>query len=298
MTWTVLAHGGAGSFDHKEHDGPVTAAQGGLEAGLETGSVLDAVVRATQILEDDVRFNAGTGSNLRFDGKSIEMDASVMTDDGRFGAVACIQRVKNPILVARDLLPTPHNLLAGLGATAYARARGYPDHDNRSEIATKKFEHLREMIHNSAIEEGWCEWDLPQLQEHWNFDISFREAIGPTDTVGAVAYNGERFAAALSTGGTISTLLGRVGDVPLIGCGLYAGPEGAVCVTGDGDDLSRARLSSRVAEWMAAGIDPQECVDKAIALFPAKVAVGLLVITPKGYAAGSNLQMAWGLAQT
>src|SRR5204863_9005046 len=98
------------------------AARAVLAAG---GEALAAALAATVVLEDDPRFNAGTGSNLRLDGRLIEMDASVMASDGRFGAVACVQRVKNPILVAARVMETPHLLLVGEGATAFARRTGF-----------------------------------------------------------------------------------------------------------------------------------------------------------------------------
>ncbi len=298
MPFTVLAHGGAGSFDHKEHDGPQAAADAGLAAFQRGATPLDAAIVATQVLEDDPRFNAGTGSNLRFDGHSIEMDAAVMDGmSGRFGAVACIERVRNPVLVARDVLDTPHNLLAGRGATAFARARGHADWNPEAPISRAKYERLQTMLASGDIEPGWCEWDLADLRRDWNFSVPFAQAVGPSDTVGAVASDGQHFAAALSTGGTISTLLGRVGDVPLPGCGLWAGKQGAVCVTGDGDHLARARLAGRVESWLKQGESADTCIDKAIALFPEHVAVGLLVLAPHGHAGGSNLQMAWAVAE-
>lgn len=297
MTWTVLGHGGAGSFDHKEKDGPERAAAAGIAALRGGGDPLDAVVAATMDLEDDPRFNAGTGSNLRLDGKTIEMEASVMTDDGRFGGVACLERVKNPVRVAETLLPTPHNLLAGAGATAYARKLGHGDHDPRTPQAQQRLERVQRMVADGDLEPGWMEWDPVELAKHWNYDTPMREVLGPGDTVGAVATDGEHFAAALSTGGTTGTLRGRVGDVPLPGCGLHAGPAGAVCVTGDGDHLARARLADRTYAFMQAGMDPDDCVAQAIALFPAEVAVGLILVTPEGAAGGSNLKMAWAVSR-
>lgn len=293
MTLTVLAHGGAGSFDANQHDGPETAAEVGLSCLTDGGSPLEAAVAATEHLEDDERFNAGTGSNLRFDGDTIEMDASVMTSDGRFGAVAGIQRVRHPVAVAVDLLDTPHDLLAGEGALRYARARGHEDHDPRTEAAEAKHAKVVEMVASGEIEQGWSDWELGTLEEHWNYDRPMREVFGPSDTVGAVASDGERFAAALSTGGTAATLLGRVGDVPLPGCGLQAGPAGAVCVTGDGEHLARARLADTAYAWLEDGIPVEELVPRAVDLFPDDVAVGLLAVTADGFTGGSNLEMAW-----
>lgn len=297
VTWTVLAHGGAGSFDNTEKDGPEAATRAGIKAFENGGGPLDAAVAATVVLEDDPRFNAGTGSNLRLDGRTIEMEASVMTDDGRFGAVACIERVKNPVLVAKALHPTPHNLLAGRGATAYARRHGHQDHDPLTPNAQAKFERVRRMVESGRLEPGWFDWDLVELRKHWNYEPPLQETLGPSDTVGAVASDGTRFAAALSTGGTTSTLLGRVGDVPLPGCGLHAGDAGAVCVTGDGDHLARARLADRVYQWMQQDKPPETCIEDAIALFPQEVAVGLILVTPEDKAGGSNLKMAWHVAE-
>lgn len=297
MPWKVLAHCGAGSFDTKDRDGAENGATAGLLAMQRGGSPLDAVVAATVVLEDDPRFNAGTGSNLRLDGRTIEMEAAVMTDDGRFGAVACLERVRNPVRVAQDLHPTPHNLLAGVGATAFARRMGHADHDPLAPAARERFERVRRMVATDDLEPGWLEWHPDDLARHWNYDIPLRDVLGPGDTVGAVATDGRRFAAALSTGGTTGTLRGRVGDVPLPGCGLHAGPAGAVCVTGDGDHLARARLADRVYRLMEAGTGPDACVAEAISWFPARVAVGLVLVTPEGHAGGSNLKMAWAVAK-
>ncbi len=296
MVYVVLTHGGAGSYDSKVHDGPETAAKVGLKVLESGGSPMDAVCAATVALEDDERFNAGTGSNLRFDGKTIEMDASVMTSDGLFGAVACLAGVKNPVLVARELIPTPQDILVGNGAQAYARRLGHAPHDVHTSGAQERYDTLMDLIRKGEAPEGWVDWDIAELAKHWNFETPLRDIIGPTDTVGAVATDGDTFAAALSTGGTICTLLGRVGDVPLPGCGLRAGPAGAVCVTGDGEHLARARLADRLYEWLEQGVSPAEARDRGIALFPAHVAVGMLIVTKDGHAAGSNLQMAWAEA--
>src|SRR6185369_17562216 len=73
---------------------------------------------------------AGTGAVLNLDG-FCELDASVMASDGaRVGAVAALQRVKNPILVARKVMDeTDHVMLAGEGAQRFARVMGFGGRD-------------------------------------------------------------------------------------------------------------------------------------------------------------------------
>jgi isoaspartyl peptidase/L-asparaginase-like protein (Ntn-hydrolase superfamily) len=76
-----------------------------------------------------------------------------------------------------------------------------------------------------------------------------------------------------------------------------AGPAGTVCVTGDGEHLARARLADRVYAWLADGVAPKDVVPRACGLFPETVAVGLLAISAKGHAGGSNLTMAWAACE-
>jgi isoaspartyl peptidase/L-asparaginase-like protein (Ntn-hydrolase superfamily) len=122
----AVAHGGVGT-PAGASDGCRAAVEVALRALAAGADPVDAAVAAVIVLEDDPRFNAGTGSVVRLDG-SVQMDAAVMAPDGRFAAVAAIERVKNPVLAARALLETPQLLLVGDGATAFARAAGLADH--------------------------------------------------------------------------------------------------------------------------------------------------------------------------
>lgn len=294
MYLTALTHGGAASLS-AEKDGPEEAARLALRALRAGRSPLDAAVEAVAFLEDDPRFNAGTGSNLRFDGKTIEMDASCMDDSGRFGGVACIRDVKNPVRVARAVLRTPHNLLAGTGATRFARSLGMGPHDPWTRRAQDKYDLVVRALREKGIPPE--EWDPSELRNLWNYEVEVTQALGSSDTVGAVVSDGRRHAAALSSGGTISTLLGRVGDVPLPGCGLHAGPRGAVACTGDGDRLTRVFLASRVYRMLEEGTHPKDAVDNAIALLAPEVDVGLIVVAGTEHAGGSNRDMAWAALQ-
>ena len=120
ISYGVVVHGGVGSSTRLR--GPCEAACTRAFAMLEKGAAaLDAVIEAVRLLEDDGRFNAGSGSTLRLDGKTVEMDASVMDSEGRLGVVIALRDAKNPVLVARAVTGTPHVALAGQGADLFAR---------------------------------------------------------------------------------------------------------------------------------------------------------------------------------
>src|SRR5262245_37781304 len=106
--WAIAVHGGAGNWGEAQHEAARSGVHAAVrQAGLllaQGASALDAVTAAVALLEDDRTFNAGTGSVINRDGEA-EMDAAVMTGhDLAFGAVAAIRRVRNPVLVARQVM--------------------------------------------------------------------------------------------------------------------------------------------------------------------------------------------------
>lgn len=256
MTATILVHGGAGSDPElsERTDEAARIAREALETG---GSPLEAACHATAHLEDDPRFNAGTGSRLRADGATVQMDAACMGAQVGFGAVACVERVRHPVFVARHVLDTEHMILAGDGAQAFARARGMPDHDPTAAG-----------------------------------DLDQPSPSSSTDTVGCVVRAQGTFAAALSSGGTEDALVGRVGDVPLPGAGLHAGPAGAVAATGHGETIARRLLALRAYERLEAGHEPATIAEEAISGSDER-ALGVLVLGETGGVGASNRTMAW-----
>ena len=87
-------------------------------------------------------------------------------------------------------------------------------------------------------------------------------------------------------------MVGRVGDTPMIGCGFYAGPAGAVAATGIGEEIIRRMLAKKVYDGFGEDGDVQsECRD-GIGLFAADIPVGLIGISGEGYAVSSNRPMA------
>ena len=276
----LLTHCGAGS-DLSVQDAAETAGRAGFEILRRGGRALDAVVRAVVVLEDDPRLNAGTGSRMRTDGR-IQMDAAVMDWNLEAGAVAAIERVKNPILVARDVLRTPHILFVGPDAVAFARAHGHAEHDPATPESRQKLEDSLRQIREGHVPRYYRKFK--DLQLH--------------DTVGAVARDRRgHCAAAVSTGGTSFMLPGRVGDSPIIGSGLYAGPDGAVCATGIGEEIMKRVLAKFVYDQMSVGRSPQHAVDRGLALFPKDVSVGIIAVGRRGAGEACDREMAYYLSE-
>lgn len=286
----VMVHGGAKSPASRSA-AVARAADAAWKALAAGASATDAAVTAAVVLEDDPTFNAGTGSNIRMDGETVQMDAAVMNERGDFGAVAVIERVKNPILVAHEVMKSPHLMLAGEGATRFARTLGMPDYDPRTPESRERYAQLLFRMKSEGLTEGWENFDW---KKHWNFPKKLSDVLKPNDTIGAVVRDGKGgFAAAVSTGGTSTTLYGRVGDVPILGAGSYAGPAGAVCATGWGEYIVREHLSQRVYEFMAEGSAPAAAIAKGLALFPKDIDIGLVAVDKDGVSADSNTTMAW-----
>ena len=223
--------------------GCIAAARAGFEILLRCGSALDAAVEAVRVLEDDPQFNAGTGSVPNLEGE-IECDASVMTGDGRAGAVAAVRDVRNPVRLARLVMEqTPHVLLVGAGAERFADAQGA-----------------------ARTAPGGLMTDL--MRERWQ--VARSRLTAPDrggGTVGCVARDqAGRLAAATSTGGTLLKLPGRVGDSAVIGAGTYADDAaGAVSCTGAGEAFIKAVAAARAVEAMRAGRAPAAAAEQALA---------------------------------
>jgi L-asparaginase / beta-aspartyl-peptidase len=230
----VVVHGGAGALERgrAEPTEEAEARRALAEALGEAmrrltvgGSALDAAVEAVAVLEDHPLFNAGRGSALTAKGR-VEMDASVMDGATRgAGAVACVRRVRNPVRAARAVLEhTPHVLLAGVEADAFAREHGLATVDPPWLVVPAQRERLRRARRRAAA------------------------AAPPHGTVGAVARDAHgHLAAATSTGGLVGQLPGRVGDSPLPGAGTWADDTTcAVSATGHGEALIRCAFAHEV----------------------------------------------------
>ena len=248
MPIALIAHGGAGNWRPGTEADAVEGVREAVSIGRSMlragGSALDAVCATVVALEDNPSFNAGTGACLNFDG-FCELDASVMeSGESRVGAVAALQRVKNPILVARKVMEeTDHVMLAGEGAQRFARVMGFGDHDpitpaRRADWEEKR-RHVKEALGKHSLRMRRF------LQEHPEYSGG---------TVGAAAVDSAGvLAAATSTGGVTMKLVGRVGDSPLAGAGNYASRYVAASATGTGEYVIRSLAARALSDLMERG---------------------------------------------
>ena len=253
MGIALIVHGGAGKIEEPHvvphHDGARRAAQIGWQVLLNGGSALDAVEAAVIVMEDDPAFDAGVGSYLNREG-AVELDASFM--DGRtlnVGAVAGVQRVKNPIVLARRVLESEHTFLIARGAEQFAQEKGITLIENTELRTPEQIEIWKQCLANPPAPK----------------DAQYVPLQG-YGTVGCVAVdrNGN-IAAGTSTGGMKFKRVGRVGDSPLIGAGVYADNWlGGASSTGWGEAITRVVLAKYAVDTLANNRDPREVARDAI----------------------------------
>ena len=103
----------------------------GWEELKRGGSALDAAVKATNVAElDPSDPSVGYGGDPNEEG-FCQLDASVMNGpDGGAGAVAALENIKTPSIVARLIMErTDHLMLVGKGALKFAKMHGLKEED-------------------------------------------------------------------------------------------------------------------------------------------------------------------------
>jgi L-asparaginase / beta-aspartyl-peptidase len=282
MPIAIVVHGGAGDIAPERRaiteEGCKEAALVGWRILQAGGPALAAVEAAVRALEDNPEFNAGTGACLNIDG-NIQLDAGIM--DGvnlQVGAIAGVERIKNPIALARSVLESPHVLLVGDGAVEFARERGISQCTLEELITERQYASWQQEMGRREAEE-------PRI--HRREVRSVKARTDEHGTVGAVAIDvSGALAAATSTGGIRNKYPGRVGDSPLVGCGFYADEFAAVSCTGHGEDFVRLLIAKRAADAVANGLNAHEAAQASIAFLGARASGtgGLIVVDHHGRA--------------
>ena len=255
MRPALVVHGGCGTPPPGEEGGRQAACERAADAGwavLQAGrSALDAVETAVRALEDEPLLNAGAGAYLQADGVS-RLDASIMADDRRAGAVAQVPLLPHPVSLARYLLEQDaHVMLAGPEALTLAARLGH----EVGVVATP----ARIAYWQEHLDEACRRLDYPAMAAAW------KEGNPRLGTVGCVANDGRgRLAAATSTGGTGQCYPGRVGDTPIIGAGTYCTPRVGVSMTGVGERILVRLAAKRLADLVDADVPLAEAARRVL----------------------------------
>jgi len=258
------------------------------------GSALDSVEKAANAIENTIDCCVGLGGNPDRDG-IVTLDACIMDENARCGSVSFLERIKNPISVARRVMEkTPHVMLVGSGAQQFAVSEGFhleeqklsPDAQKAYEDWLKKSEYKPQVnIENTKGQHSFA----PNKLANGSFNH---------DTVGIIALdtNGN-LSGSCTTSGLAFKMRGRVGDSPVIGAGLFVDNEvGAATATGVGEEVLRICGTHLVVELMRQGLHPEEACRKAVERILKKntnakeIQVGFIAINKQGVYGGYCIQ--------
>ncbi|MGF2037869.1 MAG: isoaspartyl peptidase/L-asparaginase [Nostoc sp. CmiVER01] len=255
----LIIHGGAGSSLHGK--GGLEAVRRSLHTVIEEvyslllcgATASEAVVHGCHMLEDNPRFNAGTGSVLQSDGQ-IRMSASLMDGAlGRFSGVINISRVKNPIKLAQFLQNSPDRVLSDFGSAELAREMQIPSYNALTDLRLQEWIQERQDNFKSAMAGVVAE---PELVETSN---------AGRGTIGVVALDASgRLAAGTSTGGKGFERIGRVSDSAMP-AGNYATSDAGVSCTGIGEDIIDECLAPRIVVRVTDGMSLKEAMQRSFA---------------------------------
>ena len=253
----LIIHGGAGS-SLKANKGAEAVRKSLYKVIEEVYSLLltgadarEAVVQGCQLLEDDPRFNAGTGSVLQSDGQ-IRMSAALMEGKSqRFSGVINVSRVQNPIDLAKFLQGSADRVLSEYGAAELLRELNAP-------------------VYNPLTDLRLQEW---MLERQENFDktmagvVAEKELVKMSEpgrgTIGVVALDSRGcLAAGTSTGGKGFERIGRVSDSAMP-AGNYASTKAAVSCTGIGEDIIDECLAPRIVVRVTDGLSLAEAMKRS-----------------------------------
>ena len=244
-----------------------------LKAG---GDTLDAALAVVTKVEDDPEDDSVGYGGLPNEEGVVELDASVMHGPTRrAGAVASLQKIKNPSLVAKMVMEkTNHVFIVGEGALRFAVDEGVPTMNLLTERSR-----LAWLAWKASTAENWRpgldspEWkekmagllDTPERQA-WAAHIEEVVAHPRTGTINCLAVNAKgEISGTTTTSGLSWKIAGRVGDSPVIGAGLFVdGDVGGAGSTGRGEENIKISGGHTIVEAMRHGKSPKDACLEAI----------------------------------
>ena len=281
----------------------VAAVTKAVEVMRRGGDTLDAVIQGVNIVEVDPKDNSVGYGGLPNERGDVELDASVMHGPTRrAGAVASLRGVREPSKVARVVLErTDHILIVGQGARDFATAHGFEDVNLLTEESRLAWLRWKEALSPAdkwgpspyvpapaspagqqriaaeqrrpsySLAESYANGDPARRDEllAWADEVARRP---PTGTINCIALDNVRdISGVTTTSGLAWKIPGRVGDSPLIGCGLYVDNEvGAAGSTGRGEEVIYINGARTVVEYMKRGASPEQACLDALKLIAAR----------------------------
>ena len=278
----------------------VTKAVQELKAGADP---LDAVIAGVQIVELDPKDDSVGYGGLPNERGDVELDASVMHGPTRrAGAVASLRGVRTPSKVARAVMEhTDHILIVGQGARDFATQMGFENVNLLTEESRIAWLRWRETL---SADDDWGpqtlrpapaspaggrkaarNHDSPSFRaadEYARGDAALRDRLldhadfvarnPPTGTINCIALDrNSDIGGVTTTSGLAWKIPGRVGDSPLIGCGLYLDNDvGAAGSTGRGEEVIYINGARTVVEYMKRGMAPEQACLEALKLIAAR----------------------------
>lgn len=264
------------------------------------GDTLDAVLAGVEIVELDPKDNSVGYGGLPNERGDVELDASVMHGPTRrAGAVASLRGVRTPSKVARAVMEqTDHILIVAQGAREFATALGFEDVNLLTEESRVAWMRWKETMSDKdkwgpspytpapassssvqgkaaaererrsfRLAEEYARGDAGRRNEilAWADEVALRP---PTGTINCLALDKNfDISGVTTTSGLAWKIPGRVGDSPLIGCGLYVDNEvGAAGSTGRGEEVIYVNGARSVVEYMKNGMSPEQACLEALKL--------------------------------
>ena len=307
----------------------VTKAMQELGNGADT---LDAVIAGVQINELDPKDDSVGYGGLPNEHGEVELDASVMHGPTRrAGAVASLRGVRTPSKVAKAILEhTDHILIVGQGAREFATQMGFENVNLLTEESRIAWLRWKE---TTSGEDDWGPQTLrpapaspagqkrasrdrmspsfAAAEEYARGDVKLRDDLlahadlvarnPPTGTINCIALDKNfDISGVTTTSGLAWKIPGRVGDSPLIGCGLYVDNEvGAAGSTGRGEEVIYVNGARTVVEYMKRGSSPEQACLETLKLIAARYGndpemlrqfdVNLYALNKKGEFAGAAI---------
>ena len=271
----------SGNGQQYKNGGDKTCVETAFERITRGEDVLDALIAGVNIVElDPADTSVGYGGLPNAEGV-VQLDSSVMHGPSRrAGAVACIEGVRTPSLVAKSVMEeTDHHLIVGDDARRFARSMGFKIEDDlnteRSRRAWIEWKRRTDPLHYldpKKKQAALRQVDMEMMAEGW---------VDPNHFYGTINCNGVNangdVCGVTTTSGLAWKIPGRVGDSPILGAGLYVdGEVGAAGSTGRGEANLFNLASFLIVEGMRRGLHPKDAGMEALKRIKANTVPRLL----------------------